>query len=340
MLALGLSLCLAACLWHGCPPAHPADEAPPVLMAPAAAAPPKFQAGLPADFLKVSRVAEARYPAPFRVAGAVDRRKSAFLWQAVLQVETHNKPRGQHYPPGPQQIGDCVSFGWATAIYYTLANAFMSGNAGGIDDPFQPFQYGVTRVTVGGGRPGCRSDGAYPDDCAEGFKTRGWLTYREAKQPYSGALARKLGCNGPPAEWLQLAKARAGGDCYPIRTVDELIEALQNGYSGTAGFTWSPGGTLSEQGRIITLFDGWDQGGHQVAFVGWDGERQQCVFHNSHGSAAHPANSDDPPGSFRVSLPTLEWMLQGGTFWAFSSVLGFPAQEIDFSPLRPQRLAP
>lgn len=306
--------------------------------APAAAAPPKFPAGLPADFFEQSREAYKAYPQPFRVRGDRSdlRRKTIYLWQAVLQVATARKPKGQHYTSGPQQTSDCVAWGKAAAIYYTLANALIAGNASGIDDPYQPALYGIARVTEGGGRPGCRSGGAYPSDAANGFINFGWPTYGEAGRDYSGRDADRMGCDGPPAALLAAAGKRAGGDCYPIRDVDELLEALHNGYAGTAGIPWSPGRERSISGRIVTQFNGSNQGGHQIAWVGWDGERQQAIFHNSHGPQAHGQNPGDPPGSFRVEAKTLEWMLQNGEFWAYSSVRGFPPQELDFSPLRPK----
>lgn len=305
----------------------------------AAAQAPEFIPGLPADFKEKAREAFKEYPQPFRVGGSRDdlRQKSVYLWEAVLRVATPRKPLGQHYTCGPQLTGDCVAWNGCTAIFYTGANAVIAGNASAIDDPCQPISYGITRVTEGGGRPRCGQAGAYPSDFANGFVKRGWVTWSESGLTYSGSLSDQLGCRGPTAEQLRLAATRAGGACYPIRTVDELLEALHNGYAGSAGFDWQPGQTRSDRGRMITLFNGRYRGGHQVAWVGWDAERQHCIFHNSHGPDAHPRNDGDPPGSFRVNLSTLEWMLKNGEFWAFSSVPGFPPQELDLSPLRPRK---
>lgn len=328
---LASTVIAVACCWHQ-PQEPPRAELP-------GEQPPVFVSGLPDDWFEVSREVYAEFPEPFQVAEQREdlRRKTVYLWDAVLQVESPRKPRGQHYTSGPQLTGSCVAWGGCTAKFYTLANAVVAGNASGVDDPCQPVSYGITRVTQGRGRPRCGQQGAYPIDFARGFQQHGWVTWREANVgAYSRAMEDRLGCTGPTAEQLRLAKARAGGDCHPIRRVDELLEALHNGYAGTAAFTWSPGRTRSVQGRIVTEFDGTSQGGHQVAWVGWDGERQQCVFHNSHGPDRHPRNEGDPPGSFRVTLATLEWMLRTGEFWALSSVTGFPPQELDFSPLRPR----
>lgn len=306
---------------------------------PTTAANPQFIPGLPEDYREKAREAFQAFPEPFRIQGNRDdlRQKSVFLWEAVLQVATPRKPVGQHYTCGPQKTGDCVAWNGCGAIFYTGANAVVAGNASGIDDPCQPVSYALTRVTAGGGRPRCGQAGAYPSDFATAFVKHGWVTWSESGLTYSGALSDQLGCRGPSSEQLRLAAARAGGSCYPIRTVDELLEALHNGYAGSAGIDWKPGRTRNEQGRTVTDFNGTYQGGHQVAWVGWDATRQQVIFANSHGPDAHPRNAGDPPGSFRVSLTTLEWMLRTGEFWAFSAVAGFPPQEIDLSPLRPRK---
>ncbi len=344
LLACGLCVVFAAafvCRDMPCndPPPAPVVAAPP-LAAPAEAPPPAFVSGLPADYKQKAKEAFKAFPQPFRIGtGARDdlRQKTVYLWEAVLQVQTPRKPKGQHYTAGPQLIGSCVAWGGCTGVFYTLANAVVAGNAGGIDDPCQSIQYGITRVTQGKGRPRCGQDGAYPSDFAQGIRNYGWATWGESGLTYSAALETRLGCSGPTREQLALAKPRAGVDAYPIRTLDELLEALNNGYAGTAGIDWSPGRTRDDRGRVVTDFNGRYLGGHQIAWVGWDGERQHLIFHNSHGTNAHPRNDGDPPGSFRVTASTAEAMLQNGEFWAFSSVPGFPPQEIDLTPLRPRK---
>jgi hypothetical protein len=309
------------------PQAAPADDA--------ANAPPLL--GLPADFKEKAADAYKAFPAPFRIQGEAgeNRKKQALLFRAELAVETARKPKGQFYPSEMQQTSDCVSWGWARAIFVTSANQVVHGKAAKLIDPFQPFAYGGSRVTIGGGRPRCNQGGAYPDDAAQLFKEYGYVSYAEAGEKYSGQLADQWGCKGPPQALLQTGKARAGGDVYPARTTDEAIDALCNGYALTGGIEWRPGRTKPLDGFTITQFDGRNLGGHQVALIGYDGLAGdgQFVFGNSHGPDAHPQNPGDPPGSFRVTRATLDWMMETGTFWVFSSVPGFPANELDLSGL-------
>lgn len=295
--------------------------------------------GLPADFREKAVEAYKSFPAPFRIHGAAgdaaNRKKQALLFKAELAIDAPGKPKGEFFPCRFQQTGDCVSMGGARAIFTTSAVAVTTGKAAAAILPFEPHLYGVTRVTEGGGRPGCRSAGAYPDDLAAGFRKWGYVSYAEAGVKYSGQLADQWGCKGPPAGLLQIGKARAGGDAYPARTTDESIDALCNGYALTGGIDWKPGRTRQADGYTVTQFDGRMLGGHQVALVGYDGQAGdgQFIFANSHGPTAHPPNPGDPPGSFRVTRATMDWMVQTGTFWVFSSVPGFPANELDLSGL-------
>lgn len=316
------------------------QQTPPVVQAQAAdtAGGATLHLGLPADFKAKAAEAYKAFPAPFRIQGAAgdaNRKKQALLFKAELAIESPGKPRGQFFPCRFQETGDCVSMGGARAIYTTAAVQVVNGKASAAIPPFEPHLYGMTRVTQGGGRPGCRSAGAYPDDLAAGFRTWGYVSYAEAGVKYSGQLADQWGCKGPPQGLLQIGRARAGGDAYPARTTDEAIDALCNGYALTGGIEWRPGRTRSADGYTLTQFDGRNLGGHQIALVGYDGQAGdgQFVFANSHGPDAHPANPGDPPGSFRVNRATLDWMMETGTFWVFSSVPGFPANELDLSGL-------
>lgn len=316
-------------------PQTPAPQAP--AAGDAVTAPPLL--GLPDDFQTKAREAYQAFPAPFRIAGAAgdaaNRKKQALLFKAELAVATERKPKGEFYPAERQGTSDCVAWGWARAIFVTSANQVVHGKAAKLIDPFPPFAYGGSRVTIGGGRPRCHQGGAYPDDAARLFKQYGYVSYAEAGVPYSGRLADQWGCQGPPRALLEIGKARAGGDVYPARTTDEAIDALCNGYALTGGVEWMPGRTKPVDGYTVTLFDGRRLGGHQVALIGYDGLAGdgQFVFGNSHGPDAHPTNPGDPPGSFRVTRATLDWMMETGTFWVFSSVPGFPANELDLSGL-------
>ncbi len=316
----------------------PQQTTPPVVQAPAAGAG-QAPLGLPADWFEQSREAYKAFPRAFKAAGAADveqlRRKKFLLADAVLLCESPNKPKGRHYTSGPQQTTDCVAWSMATATYYRLARQVQAGESERVDDPFQAFNYGMARVTQGGGRPRCGSGGAYPSDAAQGFAAYGWASYREAGLPYSGRLADQWGCKGPPSGLLAIAKARAGGSTHPIRTTDETIEAIAYGYPVTLGMPWGGRKERQADGYTVTEFNLRASEGHAICIVGYDGTAGdgQFVIHNSHGPNAHVQNPGDPPGSFRVASRHFDRIVDVSELWAYSDVRGFPAKELDLSGL-------
>jgi len=295
--------------------------------------------GLPADWFERSREAYKAFPRPFRAAGAADvdelRRKRVLLWDAVLLAESPRKPKGQHYTSGPQQTDDCVSWATSTAIFFRLASQLQAGESERVEDPFQPFQYGVARVTEGGGQPRCGQGGAYPSYAAAGFCRHGWASYQEAGIAYDRATADRWGCKGPPAGLLAIAKPRAGGSTHPVRTVDECVEAICYRYPVTLGMPWGGRRERPANGFTVTEFNLRASAGHALCIIGYDGQAGdgQFVIQNSHGPTAHAQNAGDPPGSFRVTRRHFEQIVDVSELWAYSDVKGFPAKELDLSGL-------
>lgn len=315
-------------------------QTPPVVQAPAVGESGKERPlGLPADWFERSREAYKQFPRAFKAAGAAEieqlRRKKFLLSDAVLLCESANKPKGQHYTSGPQQSTDCVAWSLSTAIYHRLARQVQAGESAAVDDPFPAFNYGMARVTQGGGRPRCGAGGAYPSDAAKGFCTHGWVSYREAGVSYSGRLADQWGCQGPPRALLEIAKTRAGGETHPIRTTDECIEAIAYGFPVTLGMPWGRRRERSANGFTVTEFPTRADEGHALCIVGYDGTAGdgQFVIHNSHGPDAHTPNPGDAPGSFRVTRRMFDDLVEVSELWAYSDVKGFPAKELDLSGL-------
>jgi len=291
-----------------------------------AVTPPEKRFGLAPDYQVVGQPIQAGYQRPFSVASSVDRKANARLWAPVLAVH------GKHFLNVPQQTGDCVSWGLKNAIRYRLAFQAWKGKSVKAADPFAPYLYGLARVTVGGNRPSCRSAGAYPAYAIKGFQEYGWITESESAQPYSGRLADNWGCDGPPRQMLELGKARAKGDAYPIRSTDELIEALTNGYPCTIASDFGTSTIRQRDGRQVAEWDAsWP---HQMCIIAYDGSGSTPYFYviNSWGANAHPKPlGDEPPGGFWVTLDTVAKMIRTGEFWAISDVPGFPANELDWS---------
>lgn len=247
-------------------------------------------------------------------------------------------------------VHNCVSHGWARPISECLAEQVALGKSvtGGI--VFQPHQYGVARRDgdqFGISQLPCRSSGAIPSLAARNFEKFGLIFYHEVEADgihYSGKLADEWGCNGVPKKWLDLGKSRPGGQAYPVRSVDELRDAICNGYPCSYAGPFTPGQKYQRDFRNCMTWDGRLLGYHQMCVLGYDGSlgsgREYFFIQNSHGEArpndpgqaATKPLSDEPEGGFWVSKATMQSMLdRNGECWACSAVAGFAPQEIDWS---------
>lgn len=291
--------------------------------------------GLPDDFVVVSQAAFASKPQAFATGRERDHaRDNVRLWEAVRKVSSPRKPLGQDHTAGPQQTGDCVSWGLVTALVHTGAAQALAAGRRTIEDPFQPFVYSTARTIDGRPSPPCGQAGAYPTAAAEAFERLGWVSYAEAGVGYSGRLADEWGCKGPPRRLLDVARRRSGGSWYPIRTLEEWQNAVCAGFATTVAIPWSPGGiTVKDGRRCITR---WGRGGgHQVACVGFDGSsgrRYWCLF-NSHGPGwpeGHPPLQGEPAGTCWTDEAGAQWILEHGIVIAISSVPGFKPVDLNW----------
>jgi len=304
--------------------------------------------GVPDDHLEVAEAAYATLPEPFMVAGEAagqdNSAKNVRLWEVVRQVALIGKPLGQDLGCGPQQTGDCVSWGICCARNTRLCIQVFKGEANGNSAvSFPPYDYGIARRHADqmGLRmlPCDRYGGAYPSVAAIGTKTWGFLTVSDNPPQYSGSLARTWGCNGVPENFRTIGRQRAGGDVYPIRSVEELRDAICNSFPCTIATRFSPGDRYTIDGRGCLRWNGPMLGGHQMCVTGYDGSlgvgHEYFFIQNSHGpnaSASAPPQQGEPRGGFWIPLSLARQWLVKGECWAMSDVAGFPAEDkIDWS---------
>jgi hypothetical protein len=307
--------------------------------------------GVPDTFREEAAEAFAAYPMTFETAvpGIAEQdnsRKNIRLWEAMTSFPW----------PGPQKTGDCVGCGVAPAV---RASAAVKARRNGVeppgDDVFPCYPYGIARVQIGNGYPPCGKAGADPSQAARGFEQFGWLLTSEARDlgyTYSGKLSDEWGCRGPARDAINIAKKRAGGSCYPIRSVDEWRDAICNGYGVTVAFPFRQDLTVFERdGRwVVDLSSGDRLGNHQVCSLGYDGStgREYFWIQNSHG-ANWPSSrvqhlNGEPPGGCWITREGAEWIVtkNRGVLWAYS-VSGFEAEELDlriFDGLRLSQSSP
>lgn len=287
--------------------------------------------------------AHESYPQAFRAGeNQENARKNVRLWLASRSLDLPDKPSGQDFWCGPQEIGDCVGCGFARAVSERLANQKALGKSSFAGQAHPSYHYGIARRTGnqhGFGKLPCNSDGAIPTLAAKNFDEWGFILLSDAAPPYKGSLSSQWGCKGVPAQWTAIGRDRSGGEVYPIRTVEELRDALCNGYPCTFAGPFTPGQRYEADGKPCLRWNGRMQGYHQMCITGYDGSlgegREYFWIQNSHGpnaqAAVKPVNGE-PPGGFWVPWKTMKSMIEDrGELWAISDVAGFPADDIDWS---------
>ena len=288
--------------------------------------------GVPDDHREVAEAAYAAYPEPFAVEGGdpANYAKRVCLWEVPGVRERLN--------PGPQGTGDCAS--WAPCAPLTIRQciSIATGKRGSVAVPFPPYIYGVGRVRGGKSQPPCGRQGGYPSRVIEGLQADGWVTQDEYGQAYSGALADRLGCSGPPADKLAIGRKRAGLSAYPVRSVDEWAEAQVNGFPCTLAFEWRWNHRVEQRdGRsVVKLRTGTPAGGHALCCIGYDGSsgRRYWYLFNSHGPdwpRGAKRDHGEPPGCCAIDEDDAQWIVDTGQIWALSDVPGFEADVLDLS---------
>jgi hypothetical protein len=119
-----------------------------------------------------------------------------------------------------------------------------------------------------------------------------------------------------------------------VTTTDGLAKALAQGYGVAEGSSWLLSGKRNEQG-MIGVYRG---GGHCMAIVGYTTINGKRFFQidNSWGTGAHtgPTHPAFPySGGGLITESAAGQMLAGGDSWALSSVVGFPARDVDWSTI-------
>lgn len=268
----------------------------------------------------------------------------AFLWEQAKKV------RGGHIPARNQgSVGSCVSFGSACAIeYMECVQLVAEGGQGKSHDVAQEPIYGGSRVQIGGGvlRGEDGSTGAWAAQWVSkyGVVIRGVHDSYDLTT-YSESVCRKMGDDGCPASLVVVAKKHPVKSVTLVRSTDEARKALANGYpitvASNVGFG-SRGPYKRDADGFLRASGTW---AHQMCFIGYRSDRPGFYCMNSWGAdwVGGPTGPGDPPaGGFWVAESTVARMLSQGDSWAYSGLVGFQPQKLDWAAAparRPVHLA-
>lgn len=275
---------------------------------------------------------------------------NTLLYRAAYAA--HQKRYGTPFVCGKQGIGDCVSFGWAHAIYIAQCVDWEDGQLA--EPPLLPATesiYGGSRVEARGkdGRGlsavGGYSDGSYGGAAARWCRDWGVIYRKDALATYSPDRAKAWGAfgNGGPNDNGRLDEQAKSHPCQHValvRTFDEAAAAIESGYPvavcSSAGFssTRDADGFCRRQSTwmhcmvfISVRYGTGDAGGDAVDTSG----RRGLLCLNSWGPTwvrGPKWPSDQPDGSFWVDEQTVNSMLRGGDSFAVGGVAGFKWRDL------------
>jgi hypothetical protein len=249
---------------------------------------------------------------------------------------------GGWHDEGPQEIGDCVSWGNARLVDYTgvLDYAFMVGDtAYEYQKTATEVIYALSRVEVGGGQ--IRGDGSVGAWAAKAVVDFGTLSRKKLDElgvggAYSGQRARSWGSRGLPDNLEPAAKEHTIGDMTPVRNFKEAAWHIQQGrvvaVCSDVGFeNGGPGGAIT--GRDSQGFakprGSWP---HCMTFVSVRmGSRPGLLLCNQwpKGSVAGPMGDVEIPDcSWWVDAQYCDRMLSQNDSFTGTKFKGYPARKL------------
>lgn len=252
--------------------------------------------------------------------------------KTVLLYEAARKVMGQDLDPGPQKIGDCVSWGWGGSVDLLACVEVLAGEA----ESFSWAQrtcteavYALSRVEYG------QSDGSYEDGsvgawAAEAAAKGGYIG-RDRLGEYDPKRAKEWGAKGLPDDIEPDAKKHTVKTVSLCKSYEEARDLIANGY---------PVPVCSGQGFSMTRDDkGYcrPQGTwmHCMKFVGVNdaGSRPALLCAQSWGkqSPTGPKGEHDiPDNSWWVDAQTATRMLNDGDSYAIAGFNGYQARTLDW----------
>lgn len=262
---------------------------------------------------------------------------------------------GSWHDEGPQQIGDCVSWGNGRLVDYTqVLEAWMQIQAlkgtgeyqAALDEARYEYQqtateviYALSRVEVGGGQ--IRGDGSVGAWAAKALTDFGSISRKELDKlgvggRYSGQRARDWGRRGLPDELEPAAKQHIIADMTPVRTFNDLAYHVQNlrvvAVCSDVGFDNGNDRTVRDSQGFARPRGTWN---HCMCFVSVKmGSRPGALLTNQwpEGMVQGPMGDVEiPPCSWWVDADVVERMLRQNDSFTGTKYKGYPARKLTWS---------
>lgn len=254
--------------------------------------------------------------------------KTALLYEAVRKVW------GRDHDPGPQLIGDCVSWAYAGCVDTLACLQVTLGKAEEHSWDLRTHTeavYALSRVEYG------NLDGSYEDGSvgawAAAAVSKGGTLSRKRLGEYDPKRAKDWGAKGLPDELEPEAREHLVKTVSLVRSWDELKAALANGY---------PIAVCSMQGFVeVRDSRGFcrpqGQWAHAMKFLAYrDDDTPGALCCQSWGPEGHPSGPlgdiQIPSNSWWVDPNTVNRMLRQQDSFCLSNFVGYKKQVDDLIP--------
>ncbi len=239
-------------------------------------------------------------------------------------------------------VHNCVGAGGGNMTKTQQCVEILMGDPEEYKEVFWPFAYGRSRLRSGSRSPGEGSSGSAWAEAAlkDGMfgiheatdlpatrMVEGWIQYTERQE-----LSWSDGDAPQSMDKLELAKKHLFGAAARMRSKDDCIAALANGYCITqaSNFGFRTSKVRGTPPIRIAPWDGsWSHQTGSDEF--WDHPTEGEVFRwfNNWGPGAHgPPTGDEPPGGVYIMAATMDSICRKGEVYAFSGLKGFEARTL------------
>lgn len=260
------------------------------------------------------------------------RGKRALLWQYAKKLDPTCFTEAQ-------ETGDCVSFGSRNARDVTRAVEILVKR-----EPESWFKKGATEPTYGA--RGHSGQGMSPAKAARFERDVGFLARDDHGvvdlSKYNWRLGDRWGSSGVPNDVQELCRRNKVGVISVVRSQEELMDAMYNGYCAHSGqfASWSP--SPNDKNIHPRTSKGW---AHDMAIVGYDDTQEYWPFRvwfiaNSWGPWNQKPKgwpTDYPewvPGMIVTNADDFDVCVRSNDCWVYGSINGYPAQRLpDFGTI-------
>lgn len=252
--------------------------------------------------------------------------KRALLWQYAKKLDKNCFTEAQ-------TTGDCVSHGSRNARDITRAVEILVKR-----EPEDWFKMGATEPTYGARGHG--GQGMSPARASRFERDTGFLARHDYGivnlSKYNSAIGARWGSSGVPQDVKELCQQNKVGVITLVRTQDELLDALVNGYAAHSGQMASWSADSNAKGIHYRTAKGW---AHDMCICGVDDTKEIFPFRvwmiaNSWGAwnqkpKAWPKEYGEwVPGMILTSAEDFDVCVSSGDCWIYGSIDGYPPQRL------------